>query len=371
VMKRKLKRDSATPSLSSDYAASLEEPNGLRSPSPTKASFTLGPTSNTRDGGWKKATGVMSSNGYFRVFSEVSFISNFFDEYDAKILSQTQDKNLLHSVQLSSHSRTDIRIVDQSLFDEPFCVVINRRPTASPTLNNDASKSTASLLSTNSNGPINQLSKAKSDGPIYLYMPSMVAAQTWMVMAHCYAQPEFLGLDDAADSRSISRSNDYDEDDSDDDDSRREIVAIPYDDERCRVWRTLSISINEGRGIGEIVPLDTSKATSATSSKSSINATISAPMIERISAPFSIERDSFEGYSPRRSESITQRPGPGARSVSRSAGGGESYHRDKEECIVAGLDIFAEIVWQGEVLARTNVSKGTSSPCWRESFTFT
>jgi hypothetical protein len=89
VMKRKLKRDSATPSLSSDYAASLEEPNGLRSPSPTKASFILGPTSNTRDGGWKKATGVMSSNGYFKVFSEVSFISNFFDEYDAKILSQT------------------------------------------------------------------------------------------------------------------------------------------------------------------------------------------------------------------------------------------------------------------------------------------
>lgn len=41
----------------------------------SRSTFGIGPTSATKDAAWRKVTGVLRDDGYFRIFSEVSFLS--------------------------------------------------------------------------------------------------------------------------------------------------------------------------------------------------------------------------------------------------------------------------------------------------------
>lgn len=65
-MKRKMGKRDSSQLLSADI--NFDEPKGKAA----KPSFGVGPTSSSKEGSWRKVTGVMRDDGYFRVFNEVS-----------------------------------------------------------------------------------------------------------------------------------------------------------------------------------------------------------------------------------------------------------------------------------------------------------
>lgn len=283
-------------------------------------------------------------------------------------------------------------MVHPSLFDEPFCVVLNRRRATIPLYSHSASKSTSSLQSVTSStaganihNPFDARNYASAspgytiDSSLYLYLSSLVAAQSFIASAHCYARPEFLGSALNDDFESMGNETTMEKDDEDDIDGDDDMTKSRATAELCRVWRTMTITLNEGRGIGDFVGgVDGMKSLS----KSSLSSTaLAQPIPSRLTArrfDSTSSVSTFEGYSPRRSDSITNRSAlAGAliapRMMSRGGGigGGGDSTRERDELGTIGFDLFAEIAWQGETLARSAVSRGTSSPSWREPCTFT
>lgn len=182
-------------------------------------------------------------------------------------------------------------------------------------------------------------------------MPSAVATQSWLVMAHCFARPEFYTA--ASGSHPQSPAHDHskgnraggDDDQGWDDDD--------HADTRCRIFRSIAISINEGRGIGELgteVVRPTNKLSyerrpdgehregsgSTTGSVESFPMAGDAPSPSRASAPATMRLHRGDGA------------------------------KDQSE----GMDTFCEISLDGDALARTSIRKGTTSPFWNESFLF-
>lgn len=345
-----------------DYLVNADETAGLKVPSAPRASFVIGPNCITKEGGWRKVTSVLRSDGYFRIFNEVGEYNHVVSirTIDAEFFINRQDKVVLHSIYLPAHDRTDIRIVDSSLLGESLCIVINRPAVITATFDPDhtSSQSSNSLVGgLSSTSPFSIRTAApttKTEGPLYLFLPSLVAVQTMLMMTQAYAKAEFLGIE----SRSFLKGKSRDEEDEEDfeemmdDDDDGDISS------RCRVWRSMTISINEGRGVGEW---------SATPSNS-----ISE---RRSTSDFDSTSSLFDGsYSPRRLDphsrsSTTAFVGP--KTLSRGGGGGGGSAKERDETGTIGFDVFAEIVRDGEVLARTNIIRGTSSPSFRETFTFT
>lgn len=75
-MKRKMGKRDSSQLLSADVNFDDVKGRGglLREMTSSKATFTVGPTSSSKEGSWRKVTGVMRDDGYFRVFSEVGKI---------------------------------------------------------------------------------------------------------------------------------------------------------------------------------------------------------------------------------------------------------------------------------------------------------
>lgn len=187
-------------------------------------------------------------------------------------------------------------------------------------------------------------------------MPSTVAGQTWIVMAHCFARPEFfLG----AVPRPRNRSEAPWQLDDVDDEVAFDGAGPTEADSRCRIFRSVHISINEGRGIGEPgseVVRPPPKAAAERRAPSERENSTPASSVDNLAS------NGVEG-SPGRASSTSS--APATRIQPR---GGE--FRERDESTLAGIDTFCEIVLEGDVVARTSVRKGTTSPFWNEAFTF-
>ncbi|KAI5481909.1 Ras GTPase-activating protein 1 [Pseudohyphozyma bogoriensis] len=322
VMKRKMggKRDSSQ-LLSPDSLPSFDDMKGGKTGSlrekASRSGFGIGPVSSSKDGQWKRVVGVLRDDGYFRIFSEESVV--------------------LQSIHLPSIQRTDVRAVDQSLFGRPHVVVIHRRGSVpgTPSTSYSAFSSSSSVVKS-------------AEEPIYLCMPSIVAMETWIVMAHCFARPEFLsspmiGPSSPPHPTRPDTTSWAAEDDSQDEDNAWEEV-----DTRCRIFRTVALSINEGRGIGE--------AGTEVIRPGPKQALDRRPDLER-----EFSNASSDTFSSLGSDHSPSKPLSSARLHRASDGPAEPTQ---------GFDTFCEVVLDGDVVARTSVRKSTTSPFWNESFVF-
>lgn len=272
-----------------------------------------------------------------------------------------QDTVILHSIHLPSVLRTDVRLVDPSLFGRPNCVVINRRhgTPATPGLQTKSARPSSSSSHSSTSRSL--------DEPVYLCMPSTVATQSWIVMAHCFARPEFYTA--AGGSLPQSPSHDHtknrldrsdgdhrysDDDDEGDDERENATNAAAVADERCRIFRSISISINEGRGIGEL-GTEVVRPSPKSSYERKFDSEGSSSTASFESLPLSLGGGGHEAASPSR---------PNAAAAVR-------LHRNESTKDQSdGMDTFCEISLDGDALARTSVRKGTNCPFWNESFVF-
>ncbi|KAK4056654.1 hypothetical protein OIO90_002206 [Microbotryomycetes sp. JL221] len=267
-----------------------------------------------KDGSWRRAVGVLRDDGYFRVFAE--------------------DKSIMYSVHLPSLNRTDIRPVDRSVFDKPNCIVIYRKKGSAVTPFTTSYSYTPNVANGSSTRPT-------SEEPVFVRMPSIVAMQTWLVMAHCFAKPEFYLSTGATTPRPMRRPEPGF--DGDEESSR---VNGTNDDTRCRVYRSLYVSINEGKNIGRAaVEIIRSGA------RPSLEAT------HRSASSLDFDASSIADISPTKST--------GASGLSKLTS--MTFGSDKTS---DDIDTFCEIVLDGDVIARTSLRTKTNCPFWNESFTF-
>ncbi|KAK4054539.1 hypothetical protein OIV83_001033 [Microbotryomycetes sp. JL201] len=271
-----------------------------------------------RDGSWHKAIGVLRDDGYFRVYAE--------------------DKSALHSVHLPSLNRHDIRPLDRSVFDKPNCVVIYRKKGSHITPFNSTFHPSAT----------DSAIRNAAEEPVFVRMPSIVAMQTWLVMAHCFAKPEFYLSTGATTPRpmrtpkvaSFNEALAADLTPYEDDTSASQGGA---DDTRCRVFRSLYVSINEGKNIGRAAVEVVRHGPK--------------PSLEVVHRPASFDNDtSTLDVSP------TKTTGGGFSRLANIAFGSE---KDSAE-----IDSFCEVLLDGDVVARTSVRPKTNCPFWNEGFTF-
>ncbi|GAA5923856.1 hypothetical protein JCM1841_001414 [Sporobolomyces salmonicolor] len=345
VMKRKsAKRESAHHLLSPAEAMmfSVDDSSvksSKSSSSKDKGKVPIGPSVGGKDGGWRRATGVLRDDGYFRVFSD-------------------SDKIILHSVYLPSYARTDVRPVDHSLFGRPNCVSISHRS------NSPSTPSRSSFAASSSSHPPSSTSslRANLDEPLYLCFPSVVATQVWLVMTHCFARPEYYLASGAATPRPVRTA-------------RKPGAAWPSDDgtesdeakpdeleKSCRIYRSLFLTINEGRGLGDLTTevvrpgakASWERPTLGWESSSSLTADSNGGGAEAYSLPAM--------DSPNKAGSAASSL-PMPKLQTRPSEGG----KDKDE--VGGVESYCEIEIGGEVVARTALRRGVS-PFWNEAFTF-
>lgn len=117
------------------------------------------------------------------------------------------------------------------------------------------------------------------------------------------------------------------------------------DDTRYRIFRSLTVSINEGRGIGE-AGVEVIRDRPKTSSDSWR------------------EREGSSSTSGSAYESMGADPSPSKSDLPRMPSRTESSSGKDEQ-----ISTFCELVLEGVVLARTSTKKGTINPYWNESFT--
>lgn len=382
----------------------------IESPSPIymgegKSVFEIGPDSSNKDGYWRTALGVLKDDGYLRIFSDVSLHTSCIlfpiKETDLSYDIFQEKKVVIQSIHLPSTPRTDIQQVDFSLFGRPHCLVLHRHSSSPPTANNSSSNSNS-----NSSRPssYSSFSNSKSvEEPVYLCFPSIVAMQTWKVKLLCFAKPEFLdsGLGLLDDNHSnplrtssrggrISLDSYSDEDFSDDDDDVNEFDheegkenVEAKSEGRCRIFRSITVVINEGRGIGELgSEIIRAAPVSAIERERRSNSERSQSPSGNGGAWSSAENlpsTSSTNDSNSLSKSTSSSSMPNSRVHPRGASAGGSLRdRDRTESSgagggsgnssVAGIDTFCEVILDGEVVGRTSIKRGTTSPYWNETF---
>ncbi|GAA6059021.1 hypothetical protein JCM10212_001246 [Sporobolomyces blumeae] len=296
-----------------------------------KGKAPIGPVAGGRNGTWRKSTGVLRDDGYFRVFGE-------------------SDKIVIHSIYLPSYNRTDVRPVDHTLFGRPNCVSISHRSAspATPQRTSFQSQPMAPSLSADSTRPL--------EDPVYLCFPSVVATQVWLVMAHCFARPEYYLASGAATPRPLKkgRSSDPSWPSSDEGDVTDHERASELD-KSCRIYRRLHLAINEGRSLGEAMTESTRPGAKTSWDRPGMYREGSGPGDASTSTDL---RSPGSVDSPSKSINMAS-----ALPNSRSRTGGDG--KDDQ----SGVEWFCEIEMDGEVVARTALRKG-HSPFWNETFTF-
>ncbi|GAA5895340.1 hypothetical protein JCM8208_005983 [Rhodotorula glutinis] len=286
----------------------------------------LGPAAASRDGRWRRATGVLRDDGYFRVFGE-------------------SDKAVVHNVHLPSLGRSDVRLVDHSLFGRPNCISMSRSHTAPPTPHRHSFSPSASSLPT----------PPRLDETVYLCFPSVVATQVWLVMAQCFARPEFYLASGAATPRPLRSAAASDSGtDSADDDRPDELES------GCRIFRSLHLSIAEGRALGELATEVVRPGPKSSWERPAVDDDSTLSSIDSYSHSFATP-----GMEPSPSKSVSSMSLP--RLASR-------HGQDGRDGLSGGSSssssaAYCEVEMGGEVIAQTSVRKG-SSPYWNESFVF-
>ncbi|GAA6028158.1 hypothetical protein JCM8097_006889 [Rhodosporidiobolus ruineniae] len=318
-----------------------------------KGGSALGASPVGREGGWRRATGVLRDDGHFRVFSD-------------------SDKTVIHSVHLPSLSRTDVRLVDHSLFGRPNCISLTRRLTTPSTPSRHSFQPTAS----SSSSAYSAVSGGRPDEPLYLCFPSVVATQVWLVMAHCFARPEYYLASGAATPRPLrsapSHSHHPHSTPGYPSDSGTESEAeFPSTSSSsalgdggggkpdelsssCRIYRSLVVGINEARALGEL-------ATEVI--RPGPKASWERPGLERG------ESDSTGSFSAAGEDGAGVGASPAKLSMPRLQHRTSADTRGGKDGEESGVETFCEVEMGGEVVARTSIRKG-GSPFWNESFTF-
>ena len=273
---------------------------------------------------------------------------------------------ILSSVRIPLMSRYDIRMVDHSLFDDGNCVVIYRRHATPATPFTSTFTPSSSPAGSMTGRPI-------IEDPLYLRMTSVAACQSWLVMLQCFAKPEILEAAQPPPQKPLlfqRRSHSFLGHNASDTGSVRSSVNGDHlitrqehiggspqpssntnspasAETRCRVFRSLALSINEGRGIGE-----RGVETVRGAPKSSLDS-------NRQGATSPVGSSADYENSPSKLSAAMGLPRLGARAYSSEA-------RNEHE-----VTSFCEIVMEGEVIARTSERKSTTSPFFNESFHFT
>ncbi|GAA5941169.1 hypothetical protein JCM3775_006638 [Rhodotorula graminis] len=288
----------------------------------------LGPAAASRDGRWRRATGVLRDDGYFRVLGE-------------------SDKAVVHNVHLPSLGRSDVRLVDHSLFGRPNCISMSRSHAAPPTPHRHSFSPSASSLP----------SPPRLDETVYLCFPSVVATQVWLVMAQCFARPEFYLSSGAAAPRPLRSAVASDSGtDSADDDRPDELES------GCRIFRSLHLSIAEGRALGELATEVVRPGPKSSWERPVIDDDSTLSNIDSYSHSFATP-----GMEPSPSKSVSSMSLP--RLASRHGQDGRDGGGGGGSSSSGSSAAYCEIEMGGEVIAQTSVRKG-SSPYWNESFVF-
>ncbi|BGP40339.1 hypothetical protein JCM10449v2_004300 [Rhodotorula kratochvilovae] len=336
ALKRKSgKRESAHHLLSPAEALLFNVEDGKSSKSSSKEKDKgrekgyIGPAAASRDGRWRRATGVLRDDGYFRVFGD-------------------SDKSVVHSVHLPSLSRTDVRLVDHSLFGRPNCISISRPYTVPSTPHRHSFSPSASP------------SSGKLEETIYLCFPSVVATQVWLVMAHCFARPEFYLASGAATPRpfrSTTAQGDFPSDSgTESDDGRPDEL-----ESSCRIFRSLHITIAEGRALGELATEVVRPGPKSSWERPPVDDDSTMGSIDSYSLAFG-----NGGAEPSPAKSISSLSIPRLQSRHshdpRDDGGSGGHSSGSSEA-------FCELEMGGEVVAQTTIRRG-ASPFWNDAFVF-
>lgn len=181
-------------------------------------------------------------------------------------------------------------------------------------------------------------------------------------MAHCFAQPEFYLSSGAATPRAFRSSTGRrsapgrfppSSDSGTDEESGAKADEL---ESSCRIFRSLQVSVNEGRGLGELateVVRPGPKASWERPSRDHTGSTTSSFDSSSVGSEASPAKSVASMAMPR----LHSRPSHDSRSS-----GGDSSSSSSSEA-------FCEIEMGGEVVAQTAVRKG-NSPLWNESFVF-
>lgn len=158
------------------------------------------------------------------------------------------DNTILHTARLTDHDRYDIQLVDHSLFGRPSCLCID-----SP---GGSTKSSTPHLSSLQASTLSLPLPPKLHEPIYLCMPSLVTSHVWLVMARCFASPEDASTFGSPSLRRLRpRTRSADDlllsDDDEAEDVTRSDVGSDKSDDGFRTVRSLHITVNEARGLGD------------------------------------------------------------------------------------------------------------------------
>lgn len=171
-------------------------------------------------------------------------------------------------------------------------------------------------------------------------------------MTHCFAKPEYIERALPTTPRPVLHERRSRIGLGSGEDPGVSALERPDDDVSdtlCRVYRSLYVSISEGKGVGE-----RGVETIRRGPKSSIDSARRGFSDDGKSSMASVE-----GAEASPSKKSIPMPKIGSRSY-----GGDS----KDE---HSISTFCEVVLEGEVIARTSERKATSSPFFNESFSFT
>lgn len=339
---RKIKRQSTPPNAngsgafvldsSADPALPLSVPTG-------KLPVVIGPSATSKSGHWRSVIGVLKGDGYFRIFVDVSFPS-FLPRRAVLIPVAMQDK-VVQSIFVPSLSRTDVRLVDPSIFGRHQCVYLNSRAVDPSSVSPYARAPGGSPLV---GRPIPS-SAVRADGSIYLCLPSTAAAQSFVAMITSFASPVFYGQVEPIDRMERQRAVNSESDDD-------------AEEGKSRLWRSLAITIIEGRGIGELADQPPRTPKSSTE--------------RELHPPRSASSPAEPPSRTRSSSSANNRPVSLAfSSPARGGATGEASSRDRDTDGTSNLDTFVEIVMNGDVVIRSSVRRSTTSPFFAESFVLT
>ncbi|EPQ27649.1 uncharacterized protein PFL1_04787 [Pseudozyma flocculosa PF-1] len=138
---------------------------------PSRTRLSLPQSSTSSNGSWRRATVLFRDNGVLSIFNE--------------------DNALLHSIQCSNLSATDIRSVEDSLFGRPNVLGIFARP--SSFVGARAASPPSSSVSTSSAFSATPPSTPIRQEPIFLHLTSASRLQYWRTLLKIFAQPEVFG----------------------------------------------------------------------------------------------------------------------------------------------------------------------------------
>lgn len=256
---------------------------------------------------------------------------------------------MVYRIYLPRLRRSDFRITHPSVFGKPHCAGIHRDRSFSP-----SSRPSSAATAAQPDKELHELLPDPPTDPIYVLMPTLGMLQAWLVVCKCYAVDETRTLYTKATKLLGSAT-----------------AALTTDErgshaEKMRVWRSLDISVLEGRGLAEL-----SEKHSVREGKEKRNSG-GGRRFDPTSSFTSIRSTSSEEKTLRTATRSSTAVFASTSQVS-STGSMSARHttldRDRDPTTGKARPYFCELVWARDMVARTAPKVG-STPFWSESFTF-